>query len=183
MVSVGGIILLSRLNAGVTAPGPQTSAAPGTEPGDGDTATGGQGQTVDGVRCDRGEQLAFHVHAHLFILKDGNRQPVSAGIGIPGSPLARCFYWLHTHDRTGAIHIEAPAQSSFTLGQFFDIWGQTLSSTRVARIDVSSGQFTVFVDGRPFTGDPRDVPLKPHTQVVIEIGKQVAPPTFDFGNL
>ncbi|HEV1997051.1 MAG TPA: hypothetical protein VGR61_02840 [Candidatus Dormibacteraeota bacterium] len=183
MVSVGGIVLLSRINSGQTAPGPQTSAAPGTDPGDGDTATGGQGQPVDGVSCDRGEQLAFHVHAHVFILKDGTRQPVSASIGIPGAPLPRCFYWLHTHDRTGAIHMEAPGQRTFTLGQFFDIWGQPLTSSRVALVDVPAGQFAVFVDGHPYTGDPREAQLKAHTQVVIEIGKQVTPPTFEFGGL
>lgn len=183
-VSVGGLVLVDRISAGQTAPGPATSAAPGTDPGDADTGSGGQGQAVDGIPCERGEQLAFHVHAHLFLLDDGVPQPISANVGIPGAPLlARCIYWLHTHDRTGAIHVEASGPRKFTLGQFFDIWGQPLSSTRVARIVVPPGQLTVFVDGHAYSGDPRQVELKAHTRVVIEIGKAVTPPTFDFGSL
>ena len=180
VAAFGGFVLVYRYTAGGTGPGPAASAAPGTDPGDGDTASGGQGGTVDGVQCDHGEQLNYHVHAHLYILKDGVRQPISALVGIPGYPLPTCYYWLHTHDRSGIIHIEVPSARTFTLGQFFDIWGQPLTSSEVARIKVPGSQLAVFVDGRPYTGDPRQVPLKAHTQVVIEIGKQVAPPTYDF---
>ena len=183
VAAVGAIALVPRLGSGQTAPGPATSAFPGTDPGDGDTASGGQGAPVDGVSCDTGEQLAFHVHAHLFVLKDGVRQPVSASVGIPGAPLPRCFYWLHTHDRTGIIHMEAPRQQTFTLGQFFDIWGQPLTTSKIALLAVPTGQLAVFVDGHSYVGDPRQVELKDHTQVVIEIGKQITPPTYDFGSI
>jgi hypothetical protein len=167
-----------------TQPGVVMSPFPGTDPGDGDTASGGQGKPVDGVRCDRSEQLGFHQHAHLYVLRDGLGQPVSANVGIPGGALLpQCLYWLHTHDRTGVIHIEAPAAQAFTLGQFFDTWGQPLSSTQVARLTIPTGQLAVFVDGSPFTGDPRAIVLKAHTQVVIEIGKRVTPPNYDFGAL
>jgi hypothetical protein len=135
---------------------------------------------MDGIRCESNEQLAFHLHAHLSILKDGVLQPVSAYVGIPGFPLSRCIYWLHTHDRTGVIHMEAPAPQTFTLGQFFDLWGQPLTATRIVKLGVPAGQLAVFVDGQPYPGDPRQIVLKAHTQVVIEIGKQVAVPTFDF---
>jgi hypothetical protein len=156
------------------------SAAPGTDPGVGDTSFGGQGQLVSTVECNSREQLVRHQHAHLFILKDGVPQPVAAYIGIPGAPYAaHCFYWLHTHDRSGIIHIEAPSGRPFSLGQFFDVWGQPLTSRRVARIAVPDDRLTVFVDGSRYTGDPRRVELKAHTQVVIEIGREVAPPGYD----
>jgi len=165
-----------------TTPGLQASAFPGTEPGDGDTATGGQGQVVDGISCDRAEQLAFHQHAHLFILMDGIAQPVSASVGIPGGALLpKCIYWMHTHDRTGLIHMEAPRQQDFTLGQFFDIWGWRLDSSHVAKLSVPAGGLALFVDGRPFDGDPRTIVVKAHTQVVIEVGKRIPPPSYDFG--
>lgn len=183
-VSAGGFVLVDRISVGQTPPGPATSAAPGTDPGDGDTGTGGQGQTVDGIPCEHGERLTFHVHAHLFILDDGVPQPVSADVGIPGAPLvAKCIYWVHTHDRTGAIHVESPGPRTFTLGQFFDIWGQPLTSSKVVRILVPAGQFEVFLNGQVYSGDPRRIELKAHTQVVIEIGKRVIPPTFDFRSL
>jgi hypothetical protein len=39
----------------------------------------------------------------------------------------------------------------------------------------------MWVDGQPYTGDPRKIVLKSHTQVVLEIGPQfVDPPTFDW---
>ncbi|MFN2465536.1 MAG: hypothetical protein ABR598_04650 [Candidatus Dormibacteria bacterium] len=182
-MAVGGLALSSYISSSRTTsqPGLQASAFPGADPGDGDTASGGQGQVVGGIPCEKHEQVAFHQHAHLFILRDGIAQPVSANVGIPGGALLpKCLYWLHTHDRTGVVHIEAPGRRSFSLGQFFDIWGRPLSSDNVARLTVPASQFEVFVDGKPFTDDPRTIALKDHTQVVIEIGRQVEPPSFDF---
>src|SRR5258708_8004937 len=48
-------------------------------------ATGG---VVDGIRCQRSEQLVFHIHSHLTIFINGTQRQVPAGIGIPASPLA-----------------------------------------------------------------------------------------------
>jgi hypothetical protein len=156
-------------------------AVPGTDPGVGDTAAGGQGEPVDGISCGSIEQGASHFHAHLYILDEGVAQPVSAYIGIPGAPdSTRCFYWIHTHDRSGIIHIESPTGRTYTLGEVFDIWGQPLSRDRVARLPVPGRRMTVFVDGQEYPGGLRDIPLHVHTEVVIEIGKRVAPPVFDY---
>ena len=35
---------------------------------------------------------------------------------------------MHTHASDGIIHMEAPKQMTFTLGEFFDIWGEKLST-------------------------------------------------------
>ena len=159
---------------------PVTTPTPGsTDPGVGDTSSGGQGQPVDGVNCDVGEQLVYHVHAHLYILVDGKPQKVSEQIGIPAK-FPPCFYWLHTHDTSGVIHIESPTQRTYKLGQFFDIWGMPLNRTDVAVYPVPSDGLTVFVDGQQFTDDPRNIELKAHTEVVIELGQVVPPPPFEF---
>jgi hypothetical protein len=42
------------------------------------------GATVDGIACQAGEQVAYHIHSHLTIYASGARQVVPAGIGIPG---------------------------------------------------------------------------------------------------
>jgi hypothetical protein len=64
------------------------------------------------------EQAAFHIHTHLDILINGKSYTIPPQIGIiPG----KCFYWLHTHDESGVVHIESPVTRNFTLGQFFDI--------------------------------------------------------------
>ena len=84
-----------------------------------------------------------HVHTHLTIFVNGKQQVIPYGIGIPGAQAeslqggpfvetGSCFYWLHVHADDGIIHIESPNTSNtYTLGQFFDEWGQPLSSNQV----------------------------------------------------
>ncbi len=137
--------------------------------------------TIDGIRCDVGEMTANHYHAHLAIYNAGQPVAIPTDVGRP----ATCFYWLHTHAITGddgVIHIEAPAGKTFTLGNFFDVWRQPLSSTNVAGLQVAKGQkLVVFVDGQPYTGDPRAIQLKAHELIVLEITPpQLPPPAFTF---
>jgi hypothetical protein len=143
------------------------------------------GATVDGIACQISEQVAYHIHAHLTIYASGARQMVPAGIGIPGPQQVvdgfvqggKCLYWLHTHDSTGVVHIESPVQRVYTLGQFFDVWGRSLSGTQVGR---ATGHVTAFVNGRRFTGDPRSIKLTPHAIIQLDVGKVVAPQPFTF---
>ena len=88
-----------------------------------------KGTTIDGISCDQLEQTASHYHAHLAIYVDGKPVSIPDDVGRQDSS---CFYWLHTHQITGddgVIHIEAPANDTFQLYQFFDIWGQSFSAT------------------------------------------------------
>jgi hypothetical protein len=132
------------------------------------------GATVDGVACQASEQVGYHIHSHLAIYASGAGQAVPAGIGIPGG---KCLYWLHTHDATGVIHVESPVQRVYTLGQFFDIWGQPLSTTQVGR---ATGDVTAFVNGKRFSGDPRSIKLTPHALIQLDVGKVVPPQPFTF---
>jgi hypothetical protein len=85
--------------------------------------------------------------------------------------MRRCLYWVHTHTPDGIIHIEAPSNRKFTLGDFFQIWGQPLSRTAAAAAKAPKGAtLRVFVDGKRYTGDPRKVALGHHTDIVIEAG-------------
>ena len=52
------------------------------------------------------------------------------------------------------------------------VWGRGLGRARLLSF---RGRVAVFVDGRRFHGDPRDVPLTKHRQIVVEIGGYVAP--------
>ncbi len=142
------------------------------------------GQTVDGIQCNSGEQVAYHVHTHLSIYVDGRLRPVPAGIGIvtpiaqptadgPFDSATRCYYWLHVHAQDGVIHIESPIRQGYTLGQFFDLWGQPLSPDQVGP---ATGPVTVFVDGRPSPGNPRDIPLGSHVDIQIDVGSPTVPP-------
>ena len=132
------------------------------------------GETVQGIHCDRAEGVAFHIHQHLTLLDRGKPVTIPADIGRP--LLGQCFYWLHTHTPDGLIHVESPTFKTFVLGQFFDVWGQPLSATAVGPARIAKGQLHVFVDGRPYAGDPRKIELAQHTDITLEAGPPYHPP-------
>ncbi len=136
---------------------------------------------VHGITCGPTEQLVYHIHAHLQVYVDGDPRALPGGIGIPGSvveqssegPVAaggQCIYWLHTHAPDGVIHIESPTQTIYTLGEFFDEWHQPLGSSQVAD---AKGPVTAIVNGKPWTKDPRAIPLTPHAVIELAVGKPV----------
>jgi hypothetical protein len=133
-------------------------------------------KAVASVQCNVGEQFATHYHAHLTILYQGANIAVPQNIGITGT----CLYWLHTHDQSGIIHVEAPADQknrTFTLGDFFQVWGQPLSSTKVATLTIRSDQKLIaYVDGKVYEGDPSKIPLKSHQNIVLEVTPPVQDP-------
>jgi hypothetical protein len=98
----------------------------------------------------------------------------------------QCLYWMHTHTADGVIHIEAPKSSAarkFTLGNVFDIWGKPLSSKQIGATVLTGDQkLLIFVDGKPYTGNPRNIVLGKYTQVVLEVTPPAVtpPPTFVF---
>jgi hypothetical protein len=148
---------------------------------DGDTARGGRGQTVDGIEGSSSEMLNTHIHAHLSIFYNGQQIAVPRGVGIlPPFRVSdgfveggKGFYWLHTHDATGILHIESPDKRVYTLGNFFDVWGQPLTATNVAGL---TGPTHVYVNGRMQFGNARDLPLKAHDQIALVIGRPAVPP-------
>jgi hypothetical protein len=133
----------------------------------------------------------FHIHTHLTIFVNGQQRQVPAGIGIPGAVAQQtpggpfvdsgsCFYWLHTHAADGIIHIESPVQRTYTLGEFFDEWGQPLGPGQVGQ---AHGKVTVIVNGQAFKGNPRDVPLGSHENLQLEVGTPlVAPETINWSS-
>lgn len=139
------------------------------------------GKSVDGIPCGAMEVTTYHVHAHLTIVINGVQKTVPGGVGIanaavgPGGFVSTgtCFMWLHTHDASGVLHIEAPAQQDFTLKQFFDIWGKTLSTTQVGD---DKGVVTAYVDGKKVIGDPGNIKLVNHESIVLMVGQPIAVP-------
>jgi hypothetical protein len=153
-------------------------------------ANAATGQTVDGVQCQTNEQLVSHVHTHLTVFVNGKARVIPYGIGIPGAEAVAtphgafvetgsCFYWLHSHQEDGVVHVESPSSAlSFTLGQFFKIWGQPLSPTQVGP---ATGKLTVFftAPGKKvgiYKGNPADLPLGNHYQIQIDVGTPVVKP-------
>jgi hypothetical protein len=138
---------------------------------DGNTATGGHGETIDGVQCANMADN-YHVHAHLTIVKDGQMLAVPAQIGR----ITGCDYEIHTHDASGELHVESTAVKRFTLGQLFKIWGQPLSATGVAGLSGQPVKFYINDNGdvREYVGDPAQIELASRRAITIQIGSTPA---------
>ena len=156
-----GLFAFSRSNDSTSVATPPAGAASTF----GTTTAATTDTTIAGIPCDSGEQLSYHVHAHLAVFVNGTQETIPQGIGINSTK--PCIYWLHSHTPDGVIHMEAPSQQSFTLGQYFQIWGQPLSTTQVAS---AQGAVTAFVNGEAFTGDPTTIPLSEHSLVQLNVG-------------
>jgi hypothetical protein len=138
------------------------------------------GQTVDGVQCQTNEQVAYHIHVHLAVYVNGQLRPIPLGIGIVKpvvsqgfAQASQCYYWLHVHVQDGVIHIESPTKTIYTLGQFFDEWHQPLSSTQVA---TAKGTVTAYLNGKPYTGNLRSIPLNAHNVIQFDVGAPTVAP-------
>jgi hypothetical protein len=173
-----------------------TTTSPATSPGTtgapallASIANEPTGATIDGIECQGQEQVLFHIHAHLAVYVDGQTRTIPEGIGIaPPQQVAQsaegpfvtggsCFYWLHSHTPDGIVHIESPVSRTYTLGNYFDIWGQPLGRDRVGP---ARGVVTAYLNGHRFTGDPRSLPLTAHAVVQLDVGSNVAPAGFTF---
>jgi hypothetical protein len=154
-------------------------------------ATASVAKGEDGIKCQSNERVAFHIHVHLTVFVKGKPRLVPAGIGIwpklqqqPGTygqfvlTQGECLSWLVTRFADGIIHVEAPVKRDFTLGEFFDVWGQPLGHDVAG---AAHGPVTAIVNGSVWTGDPRSIPLREHTQIQLEVGRPlIAPETITF---
>ena len=155
--------------------------------------TGLTGQSIDGVNVNSMEQTAGeHIHAHLAIYVNGKQLTVPYGIGIVGPWQTEsdgnggefvnggsAFYYLHTHDDTGVIHIESATKTDYTLGQFFAEWHQTLSADAIGD---NTGVVTAYVNGQEFSGDPSTIPLTAHAVIQLDLGQKVTPAPYTFAS-
>jgi hypothetical protein len=195
---------------------------PGAQPGG-----GGQDQVVDstqsfpwgdGIPVAKTMSDNYHVHTFLGLYVNGQEIAIPDGIGMVnpfgdfsasdpctgGAPNFECFadefYYMHTHDASGIVHMEGPmpvcggwqqppappCPTIFTLGNFLDVWGITISP---ANFGPFTGPVTIYTSplgvfnpcsGSPcytgsntyslYTGDPRAIPLQSHTVIWILVG-------------
>ena len=194
--TIVGLILVVALGAGLAAwrfHGGKTVVAFGPEgvalqnaPDLAPASTTASGGLIDGITCRPTMQqaVAHHIHALVRIFVDGRPDRLPAGAGVAArfpehlstglfvdSSVDGCLYWLHTHSNDGIVHIESPSKATFTLGQFFDIWGQPLSSTQVG---TARGKVVAFENGKRFS-DPRSMPLLSQAVIQLDIGEPVVP--------
>lgn len=129
------------------------------------------------------EGNALHIHQHIDIFIDGKPVTVPKDIGINYEE--RFISPLHTHDRTGIIHVESDKVQDFTLGQFFDVWGVRLTKDCLGGYCAKgSEKLRLFSNGKLVTGDPRRLVLTAHQEIAIVYGPDkssvVVPSSYKF---
>ena len=139
----------------------------------GSTSSGGRGQTVNGLYC-AGPGKTYN-YAHLSIYQNGQHLALPANIGTVHPTLSGprgCVYPLNTVDESGKVRMDETSNATYTLGQFFAIWGAPLSRTNVAGITTSP--VSVYVhNGSAFfeyTGDLASLVLPTHGEITIVLG-------------
>lgn len=138
----------------------RTTAAPWVLPTDVETAV-----KSAGLSMLTAEGTALHIHQHLSITVDGKAVTVPAELGIDET--AQQLSALHTHDTSGILHVESPVQRTFHLDQAFAEWDVRLGTGELGPyVNGKHGvKLAVFVDQKPYAGDPRDIVLKEHEDI------------------
>lgn len=175
-------------------------------PPDSDAPSGGQSQTVDGIPCAPTMTVnAYHVHVYLGLYVNGRQVAIPDQIGLyqPGpasngfTNTATCFYYIHTHDASGKIHIESPStalksSSMFALQNVLDVWGMTVNSNGVGpfqgpvRVFIGRAKYgTQYVYPSSYSeyfGDPNAIALYSHMAIWLEVGAPyvTTPPEINF---
>jgi len=145
-----------------------------------------------GLTPETHEFVSLHVHAHLDVFVNGTPITVPAGLGIDiGNPAVRrykandgstgyggisppcdhaCISPLHTHFTDGVLHTEAKENQFNTLGELFTEWNVQLDSGCVGGYCKPDAPITIYVNGDPSTGDPREIKLEDKKEIAIVIG-------------
>jgi hypothetical protein len=145
---------------------------------------------ANAIPCDRLNQTQVHYHAAIQILVDGAPIPIPTDLGRTAS----CSYWLHMHTgEQGIIHVEAPSDRTFILGDFFQVWSmwagkkELIGARQVSTISLRGDQkLLVYVDSgqgpQAYTGDPGRIVLQEHEVITLEITPPTVgpPPAFDW---
>jgi len=143
---------------------------------DGATSVGGQGQPVGTLECNAATPGPVHIHAHLSIFLNGEQLAIPSRIGfVDSSPSSSCHYQLHSHDRTGLVHVHATTPTDFTLGQYFAIWGQPLETANIAGETGMPVKVYITDAGvvSEVTSNWSAIVLDSHREVTIQIGTAI----------
>jgi len=128
--------------------------------------------------------IAYQYTVHLAVFVQGAARKIPYGIGMTNGRAKRtprgtfvdpgnCYSTLHTDAADGMINVTSTQVRSFTLGDFFDVWGQALGRNRVGP---ATGPVTAFVNGKPYLGNPRDIRLEKHALIQLEVGRPLVAP-------
>lgn len=126
------------------------------------------------------EGTVVHIHQHLDLYVNGKKVEAPPNIGIYAN---EWLTELHVHQgEPNIIHVESPTKRSYSLGQFFGVWGVRLTGSCVGS---ECGKLQWWVNGVEQSGNPADLVLKEHQEIAIALGTPptVVPKSFDFAKL
>ena len=182
-VLVVALLAFLLIHAATGGGGAASTGQPGIVNGTGTYTTPAGGDVRDGMTCLGSEGTVEHIHMYLAVYVDGHQVQVPPNTGIVNNS---CFYPLHVHSDQGdenIIHEESPDTKTYTLGAFFDVWGQPLSSTQVMNYTVGKGDTLKFVtidaNGKQtvVTGNPLNIQFTPHETIYILYDSPTIHPT------
>lgn len=131
-------------------------------------------------RCGRELGARFGVHVEVFAAD--RVVLVAAGVGTEPPPqlsngrvrAARCYGDLVTLDPTGLVLVRRGVRAS--IGDLFRSWGVVLATRALGGFRARAGaRVRAYVAGRPWPGAVGTIPLRPHAEIVLEIGPYVPP--------
>lgn len=128
-----------------------------------------------GLACRRGGPRRYGVHLEIFARRLVVIIPPGIGVAPPltrrGAAYVvggRCSYPARTIEPTGVIQVTEGAK--VTLGDFFALWGQPLSPTRLLSFrETKEWRIRAFYNGRPWRGRPSAIPLTRHAEITLEV--------------
>lgn len=188
VVIAGAVLFLNRQGSTTRPdelPGELTSDAPWN-------ANGNQAQErAEAIGLPPESPVVMHEHTNLQIFVHGEPIAIPTEIGIDRSEPDPYVASLHTHEDSGTVHVESSVSRTFTLGEFFDIWGVRLSASCMgAYCNDDTNLLRVYVEGQepPEGITIREVGLTDQQVVVIAYGTEdelpdPIPTEFDFASV
>ena len=110
------------------------------------------------IQCSPYESLATHYHVALLMHRNGATDVLPARTGIN----TFCLYWIHVHDSSGIVHVEAPPayrDHAFLLADAFAVANLRLDAHHLGSASFTNGAVSVYVDGVRWNGSPGAAPL------------------------
>lgn len=162
----------------------------------GATPTGGLGQAVSGLACEKPVKSSpAYGYTHLNLVVDGQQIAIpediglvaqgSLGIADPATKEVGCNYPLMTTDTSGKIRTKPGNATPYTLSQFFALWGQPLTTANVAGyagkpVKVFTREGAALTE---YTGALDALPLAANREITIQVGSALKEiPNFEWKN-
>jgi hypothetical protein len=128
------------------------------------------GAPIGSLRCGASGP-SFRIHLELFVDRKVVIVPAAIGVSDKG-----CRYPVSTEGPDGIVRVTP----GLTLADVFRVWGMPLGPNRLGRFTLEK-PLRAYVAGKLVRGPAGAIPLRPHAQIVLELGGYVPPhPSFLF---